>query len=194
MKKVKRLIAAAALALSAVMLASCGGQAGSATQSSQSSDGQLSHATYSNGDITMPDVTVPEVPSLTQGKFDNSPIDYESALKEASDHVIYFDDKIGWGDTYIYYWSDTNKKMVEWPGEKMESFQGVWRYTLPSDAEYIIFNNKALQTRDIPFNPNQNCYAQSTQQDDDNSYYVQDWQGNIINSNRVDPHGLNRTG
>ncbi len=187
-------IAAGALALTmlagSLVMGACGAQQSSApAQSSDSADSQLSQATFANGNITMPDVTVPEVTLPEKATYANAQIDYESALKEAKDHVIYFDDKVGWGETYIYFWSDTNKKMTEWPGEKMEEFEGVWRYKLPSDAEYVIFSNGALQTRDIPFDENQNCYAQSSRKDQDNSYYVEDWQGNVINSERVDPKG-----
>ena len=98
--------------------------------------------------------------------------------------------EIGWGDTYVYYWSDANKNMVAWPGEKMEKFEGVWRYNLPDGVEYIIFSNGAMQTRDIPYNPQQTNYRLSSQRDADNSYYVEDWQGNVVSSDRVDPKGL----
>lgn len=190
-------LAAGALALTmlagSLVMGACGAQQSSApaqsSESSENSESQLSKATYDNSDITMPDVTTPEVPELEKATYSNAPIDYESALNEAKDHVIYFNDKLNWGQTYIYYWSDADKKMTEWPGEKMEEFESVWRYKLPAEAEYIIFSNGALQTRDIPFDENQNCYSQSSQKDQDNSYYVEDWQGNVINSERVDPKG-----
>lgn len=188
MSWIKVICTTAAFALSAAALAACGGQnaAPAAQQPEQQSTPQP--ATYSN---TMPDYTLPqnsqEISELPQATFSNT----EPAQSQASSqYAVYFDDPIGWGDTYIYFWSDANKNMVAWPGEKMEQFEGVWRYNLPAGVEYIIFNNGAMQTRDVPYNPQQTNYRLSSQRDEDNSYYVEDWQGNVVSSDRVDPKGI----
>ena len=189
MKKQHKLFTAvAATAFCAVILTACGGQ--SAAPAAQQST--LQPATYSN---TMPDYSLPqnsqEISEIPQATFSNTyPEQSELTPQNNSQNVVYFDDPIGWGDTYVYYWSDANKNMVAWPGEKMEKFEGVWRYNLPDGVEYIIFSNGAMQTRDIPYNPQQTNYRLSSQRDADNSYYVEDWQGNVVSSDRVDPKGL----
>ena len=160
--------------------------------SAQDNNGTMSRAVYDNSPITMPEMTQASIPELTQRYYDNGDVTYPAGAAESqsqSQNTVYFDDPIGWGDTYIYYWSDANKNMIKWPGEKMESFEGVWRYTLPEGVEYIIFSNGALQTRDVPYNPAQTNYRLSANRDQDKSYYVEDWQGNVVDSSRVDPKG-----
>lgn len=186
MKKVlkKSIAICAALAMAAALLTACG----PTEKDDQNQDSRSQVAVTKAADDASP-VTTPDIPQYT---YANGDVSYTMAKDDEtqaqSNGTVYFDDPIGWGDTYIYYWSDANKNMVKWPGVKMESFEGVWRYTLPEGVQYIIFSNGAMQTRDVPYNPAQTNYRLSSERDQDNSYYVEDWQGNIINSDRVDPY------
>lgn len=65
---------------------------------------------------------------------------------EVTSGNIYFKNDGNWGNVYAYYWSDTDKNMVEWPGEQMVPVEGqdqVYSVEIESDVEYIIFNNGA---------------------------------------------------
>lgn len=183
----KIVIALVALSAAALLLSACSNSGGTVSQTS--TDAQQG---FINTDPPAQQSQESREESSRSGFINTDPpYDYSSRASQTqqSGSVVYFDDPIGWGDTYIYYWSDANKNMVKWPGDKMEKFEGVWRYSMPGDAQYIIFSNGAMQTRDIPYDPAQTNYRLSSKRDQDNSYYVEDWQGNVINSDRVDPKG-----
>lgn len=62
-----------------------------------------------------------------------------------------------WSKVYCYYWSDSNTKMTTWPGNEMtysetnDFGQSVYTIEIPSEAEYVIFNNgEGTQTVDVP--------------------------------------------
>ena len=79
---------------------------------------------------------IPDTPVVTSGK-------------------VYFKNYDNWGEVYIYFWSKTNDKMTQWPGEKMTLVEGekdVYVYEINSDVENIIFsNNKSSQTSTLAF-------------------------------------------
>lgn len=64
---------------------------------------------------------------------------------------MFYQNTNNWSTVYAYYWSSSNTKLTTWPGEKMTSVgNGVYSIEIPSDAEYIIFNNgNGSQTGDL---------------------------------------------
>ncbi len=66
-------------------------------------------------------------------------------------NYIYYQNTNNWSTVYAYYWSDSDTKMTTWPGVQMTSVgNGVYRIEVPSDADYIIFNNgNGTQTGDL---------------------------------------------
>ncbi len=64
------------------------------------------------------------------------------------------------GTIYVYYWSDSNKSMVAWPGTAMNIVEGrIYTYEIPADATYVIFNNGSTQTADLPISADGNLYV-----------------------------------
>ncbi len=60
--------------------------------------------------------------------------------------TIYFEDSVGWGTVYYYYWTEGNTTYMKWPGDAMtyngkseDSFD-VYTISIPKYA-YVIFNN-----------------------------------------------------
>ena len=64
---------------------------------------------------------------------------------------VYYENANDWESVYAYYWSDSNTKMATWPGIEMSNVSGdVYTAEIPSDADYIIFNNgSGTQTDDL---------------------------------------------
>ena len=76
-----------------------------------------------------------------------------------ADHVLYFSNSGVWTTVNIYYWSDANDAMVTWPGKAMTSVgNNVYTYTVPADAQYVIFNNGTAQTDDLTIPAFDNYY------------------------------------
>ena len=68
----------------------------------------------------------------------------------SSENYIYYKNTNGWSKVNAYYWSDDNTTMTSWPGVAMTSIgDNVYRIEVPSDAQYIIFNNGSAQTGDL---------------------------------------------
>ncbi|MEE1317884.1 MAG: starch-binding protein, partial [Ruminococcus sp.] len=68
----------------------------------------------------------------------------------SSENYIYYKNTNGWSTVNAYYWSDDNTTMTSWPGVAMTSIgDNVYRIEVPSDAQYIIFNNGSAQTGDL---------------------------------------------
>lgn len=68
-------------------------------------------------------------------------------------------DSANWGTVYVYYWSDSNKSMVSWPGVQgtasgtNEFGQKQFTISIPTDATYMILNNgSGTQTGDTAIN------------------------------------------
>lgn len=61
---------------------------------------------------------------------------------EPTDSNIFYKNTNNWNSVYAYYWSDKDTKMTTWPGVKMTSEgDNAYGTKIPSDADYIIFNN-----------------------------------------------------
>lgn len=67
------------------------------------------------------------------------------------DGNIFYQNTNNWSEVYAYYWSNSNTKLTTWPGVQMTNAgNGVYAIEVPTDAEYIIFNNgNGTQTGDI---------------------------------------------
>ena len=69
------------------------------------------------------------------------------------DKTVYFNNTDGWAQVNAYYWSITDATMINWPGVTMtrtEAEDPIYVMKLPSDAEYVIFNDgSGAQTMDL---------------------------------------------
>ena len=55
---------------------------------------------------------------------------------------VYFDNTGNWDNVKVYYWSDSNKNMIAWPGVDMTYVSGsTYTANIPLDAKYVMFNN-----------------------------------------------------
>lgn len=65
--------------------------------------------------------------------------------------TVYFYNANGWGKVNIYAWYTQGAEITaSWPGNAMTKVSDrVYRYTLPGDAENVIFNNGTVQTEDL---------------------------------------------
>ena len=64
--------------------------------------------------------------------------------------TVYFKNTNNWSKVNAYYWSESNKSMMSWPGTAMKNEgDGVYSIEVPEGAEYIIFNNGSAQTDDL---------------------------------------------
>ena len=79
---------------------------------------------------------------------DPDPVD---PVDPSTEGTVYYKNTNNWSTVYAYYWSDSDTKMTTWPGVQMTSVgNGVYRIEVPSDADYIIFNNgNGTQTGDL---------------------------------------------
>lgn len=84
-------------------------------------------------------------------------------------NIVTFSNSHNWSGTiYCYYWSDTDKNMVTWPGKPMtysktNSYgQAQYTFTVPDNATYIIFSNGSTQTVDIKYNGGEMNYYPTT--------------------------------
>ncbi|MGN0502370.1 MAG: starch-binding protein, partial [Ruminococcus sp.] len=59
-----------------------------------------------------------------------------------SSNYLYYKNTNSWSTVKAYYWSEDNTKMTTWPGVDTTSVgNNTYRVEVPSDAEYIIFND-----------------------------------------------------
>ena len=75
-----------------------------------------------------------------------------AASTEGQEYTVYFENSDNWDQVYVYYWSDDNTAMVEWPGEPAAFEDGlVYSVQIPVGAQHVIFNNqgKGNQTSDL---------------------------------------------
>ena len=64
--------------------------------------------------------------------------------------TVYYKNTNNWSTVKAYYWSDSNKAMMAWPGTAMKNEgDGVYSIVIPEGVQYIIFNNGQAQTDDI---------------------------------------------
>lgn len=121
-----------------------------------------------------------EVKSVNTPQLYSGSIEPAEQLIESDDITVYFYNSFSvtetdddgytyqyysnWDNVYVYYWSDDNDSMVEWPGVAMDyyyyddtdyyaNYSTERVATIPSDAQYIIFNDNAsnqTETLSVP--------------------------------------------
>ena len=87
-----------------------------------------------------------------------------------SSYTVKFTNSLNWsGNIYCYYWTEGQDGPVKWPGVEMKYLetnsynQRIYTVEVPSDADYVIFNNNSSQTVNIPFDGSAlNFYAESS--------------------------------
>lgn len=86
-----------------------------------------------------------------------------TTTEPVSKNYIYYKNTSNWSTVNAYYWSDANKTMMTWPGKAMTSVgNNVYSIEVPSDAEYIIFNNGSTQTGDLKLEGFNKIYSNGT--------------------------------
>lgn len=77
---------------------------------------------------------------------------------EPETYTVTFTNSLSWSGTiYCYCWAEGEDGAVSWPGTAMtysetnDYGQKIYTVEVPSDADYVIFNNNNSQTVDIPF-------------------------------------------
>lgn len=77
--------------------------------------------------------------------------DVDPTTPIVSGDYIYYRNTNNWSQVYVYYWSDSNTSMTVWCGEQMEFVSdNIYRFAIPSDAQYVVFNNgSGSQTNNI---------------------------------------------
>jgi len=64
--------------------------------------------------------------------------------------TVYYENVNNWSTVRIYYWSDSDTNMTQWPGERMTPVnEPIYSFLLPEEAQYVIFNNGSTQTEDL---------------------------------------------
>ncbi|MBQ7415437.1 MAG: starch-binding protein, partial [Oscillospiraceae bacterium] len=134
--------------------------AGTTTAATCTSDGSVNYTCSKCGD------TKTEVISATGHSYVSGNCSVCGAAQPA-DHVLYYNNTSSWSTVYVYYWSDSNTSMVAWPGKTMTSVgDGVYTYTVPADATYVIFNNGSggtgYQTADLTIPSDADYYSNGT--------------------------------
>ncbi len=93
----------------------------------------------------------------------------EAPTNPVEKNIVTFVNSVNWsGKLYCYYWSDTNKAMVTWPGKEMtqsgtdSNGNSLYTYELPDDVTYVIFTNGSTQTVDIPYSGGKVKYTPTT--------------------------------
>ena len=85
------------------------------------------------------------------------------------ENIVTFVNSVNWsGNLYCYYWSDTNKSMIAWPGKAMtksgtdSNGKALYTYEVPKEATYVIFTNGSAQTVDISYTGGKVKYTPTT--------------------------------
>ena len=83
----------------------------------------------------------------------------------ADNRTVLFTKPGDWGTPYVYYWSDEDEHMVNWPGVAMTYYdtndygQDRYKFTMPAGAtKYIISNYGSNQTANLDFTGNTGVY------------------------------------
>lgn len=70
---------------------------------------------------------------------------------EAQKQYVYFKNT-NWNGVRAYFWSESNKEMMSWPGKDTEKIsEGIYRAEVPNGATCVIFNTNGDQTKDLTF-------------------------------------------
>ncbi len=106
----------------------------------------------------------------------------QEPTQPTSNSTVTFTDSFNWGGTlYCYYWSDSNKSMVSWPGKAMTNAgtndyqQTMYTFNVPSNATYLIFTNGSAQTTDISYSGGEVRYYPVEQTDTNGHNLVKTW-------------------
>lgn len=101
-----------------------------------------------------------EQPETTQA-VTTIPQTTQSTTNPSGDKTVYYYNFENWSEPYVYYWSDSNYSMMDWPGKKMTDIgDGYYSITVPKEAQYIIFSdNGEPQTDDLVIPSGYNCYS-----------------------------------
>ncbi|MBQ5711416.1 MAG: starch-binding protein, partial [Oscillospiraceae bacterium] len=77
--------------------------------------------------------------------------------------TVFYENVDGWSIVNLYYWSESNTGMVQWPGVPMTLYEGnIWTGTVPAEAQFVIFNNgDGQQTGDLTLPGNGYLYSYS---------------------------------
>ena len=93
----------------------------------------------------------------------------ELPTEPVEENIVTFVNSVNWsGKLYCYYWSDTNKAMIAWPGKEMTQSgtdtngKALYTYEVPKDATYVIFTNGSAQTVDISYTGGKVKYTPTT--------------------------------
>ena len=85
---------------------------------------------------------------------------------EPTKGTVYFKNTNNWSTVNAYYWSESNKTMMSWPGTAMKNEgNGVYSIEVPEGAQYIIFNNGQAQTDDLTLQGANKIYDNGTWSD-----------------------------
>ncbi len=109
-----------------------------------------------------------------------------SANTDVTDRTVIFSNNKNWNTVNIYYWSDDNDKMVDWPGTAMTEYDqneyGEKRYSfeLPAGATKFIINNGTDQTSNIDFTGKTGIYL-----DDNNAVQTYDISRKVVGSKTI---------
>lgn len=106
---------------------------------------------------TSPETTAaPTTQKPTEPPTTQAPTQPSTTEPVPSSYTVTFTNSLKWGGTiYCYYWQDGEES--DWPGTAMKYSgtndygEAIYTVTVPSDTDYIIFNNNNSQTIDIPF-------------------------------------------
>ena len=119
---------------------------------------------------TAPETTAPVTTQPTTAPPTTQPTTAPPTTVPAPEtYTVKFSNAQHWSGTiYCYYWTYGEVAPVAWPGTKMtfvennDYGEAVYSVEVPSDADFIIFNNNDSQTVDIPFDGSElNFYAMS---------------------------------
>lgn len=77
--------------------------------------------------------------------------------------TVYYKNTNNWSKVNAYYWSDSNKTMMAWPGKAMTNEgNNVYSIDVPAGAQYIIFNDGSSQTDDLTLQGVNKIYENGT--------------------------------
>lgn len=77
--------------------------------------------------------------------------------------TVYYKNTNNWSKVNAYYWSDSNKTMMAWPGKAMTNEgNNVYSIDVPAGVQYIIFNDGSSQTDDLTLQGVNKIYENGT--------------------------------
>ena len=179
-KRFKRITTAAAATVSAIILASCGGQ-------------DAAPAAQQGVPETVAQQTAPE--TVAQQPVETIPVQTNTQTQQSAATFGTVSGEVKFENSWdgipdlppcIYYWSDSNTGMTQWPGDKLTNNGGTFSFSVPEAAEYISFNDGInAKTIDIPFDGSIRSYVVKDEFDSLGRYLVTDNTGNGISEKKA---------